>query len=240
VVIWKQKLRRLDALLLFLCWIAALAWLIVSERYRFFLRPGFEYLLSAACAILIGFAAVTLFSSHFVHPPMPVRAARWTRLALILLPLVYLIAARETTLGSYAFKNRSANLGALANIRAKRTLEEIGKDRTLTPLEILQYFKEFEGEKIATEGMVYKGEDVPDQHFLVFRFLMICCAADALPAGTLVAFEDVQLFENDTWVKVEGILSLKVIGDLVFPHIQAEKVTPIDLPMSPYLIPSFS
>jgi putative membrane protein len=160
------------------------------------------------------------------------------RVAVLALPLVYLVVARDITLGSYAFKKRSTDVSAVGKIRARRTLEDIKKSNTLTTLEILQYFKEFEGKRIKTEGMVYKGEDVPDQYFLVFRFLMICCAADSLPAGALVEHEDVDKFENDSWVRVEGILGLKPLGDFILPYIKADNIVIVDAPMFPYLFPS--
>jgi uncharacterized repeat protein (TIGR03943 family) len=162
------------------------------------------------------------------------------RVAVLVLPIVYLVVGQDFTLGSYAFKKRSTDVSAVGKIRARRTLEDIKKSDTLTTLEILQYFKDFEGKRIKTEGMVYKGEDVPDQCFLVFRFLMICCAADSMPAGALVEHEDVDQFENDTWVRVEGILGLKNIGNLTLPYIKADSISVIEAPKFPYLIPSFS
>jgi len=235
----RQRLKHPDAAAVFLSWMAALAWLLFSGRYRAFLRPGFWFVLVLACGVLLLFATVTLLGTidqgHGLRRP-----GRWIRFALLVLPLLYVIEARNVSLGSYAFENRSAAVGAIGNIRASRSAEEIGKDNNLTPLEILQYFKEYEGKRIVTEGMVYTGEDVPEQHFLVFRFLMICCAADALPAGALVAYENAVGFQKDSWVRVEGILGLKSMGNFVLPHIQAEKITPIDPPEFPYLIPSFS
>ena len=157
-----------------------------------------------------------------------------------MLPLVYLVVAQDVSLGAHAFKKRSTDVSAVGKIRARRTLKDIKKSDTLTTLEILLHFKEFEGKRIKTEGMVYKGEDVPDQYFLIFRFLMICCAADSMPAGALVEHEDVDQFENDTWVRVEGVLGLKNMGNFTLPYIKADSISVIEAPKFPYLIPSFS
>jgi uncharacterized repeat protein (TIGR03943 family) len=72
---------------------------------------------------------------------------------------------------------------------------------------------------------------------LVFRFLIVCCAADALPAGALVSHQEVDSFEQDSWVRVEGVLGLEKVGDLVFPLIRADRITRIDAPRDPYLFP---
>lgn len=218
---------------------SALIWLLFSGRYRAFLRPGFWLVLALACVVLLLFATVSLLGT-IDHGHEFGRPGRWIRFALLVLPLLYVIEARNVSLGSYAFESRSAAVGAIGNIRASRSVEEIGKENELTPLEILQYFKEYEGKNIVTEGMVYTGDDVPENHFLVFRFLMICCAADALPAGALVTQGNAVGYQKDSWVRVEGTLGLKSMGSFVLPYIQAKKITPIDPPEFPYLIPSFS
>jgi len=107
----------------------------------------------------------------------------------------------------------------------------------VTLLDILQDFKAYEGRKITTLGMVYRDETVPPGHFLVFRFMIICCAADAMPAGALVFGGEADSLEQDTWVSVEGVLGLKQVGDLIFPLIQADRITRIDPPKDPYLFP---
>ena len=231
-----QRLKKPQAVI-FLCWSAAIVWLVLGGRYQLFLRPSFWFLLVMGFVVLFAFLVVTLLkvgaTGHAAKGPIV-----WTRFALLMLPLLYLIAAGDTSLGSHAFRNRSAPVDLVGKIKAQRTLEDLRKDNKLTLLEILQYFKEYEGKQIVTEGMVYKGEDVPDRHFLIFRFLMICCAADALPAGALVAHDRPEEFESDSWVRVEGTLGLKFEGELVWPSLQPEEIVPIDQPDFPYLIPA--
>jgi len=57
------------------------------------------------------------------------------------------------------------------------------------------------------------------------------------PTGSSVSHEEVDSFEQDSWVRVEGVLGLEKVGDLVFPLIQAERITKIDPPKDPYLFP---
>jgi uncharacterized repeat protein (TIGR03943 family) len=166
--------------------------------------------------------------------------SKWTRTAVLVLPLVYLVAIRDVTLGANAFENRSNGVGSVGRITPKRTLVEIEEDNVLTTLEVLQYFEAFEGKRIVTEGMLYTGEDMPGRHFMVYRFLMICCAADLMPAGVLVEHEEIGEYKNDTWVRVEGILGLKELESFTLPHIKADSIAIIEAPKFPYLIPSFS
>ena len=238
MALWKSKFGHLDILIVFISWITVLSWLILSERYVLFLRPDFLPLLVCACGLLIGFSVVVLSGSFHPHGSLN-SMLKWTRAAVLVVPLVYLIAIRDVTLGAKAFENRSNGMGFVGKITAKRTLTEVKEADVLTTLELLQYFKEFEGKNIVTEGMVYKGEDIPNQYFMVYRFLMVCCAADSMPAGALVEHEEVDQFENDTWVRAEGILGLKEMESFTLPYIQADSLSIIEAPRFPYLIPSF-
>jgi uncharacterized repeat protein (TIGR03943 family) len=218
----------------FLIWAGVLAWLILSGRYQYFIRPGFWTLLLRAFIILLAFT-VSLFYRLRSDRGTSYGPLIWLRVGVFLLPLFCLFLVQDDTLGSYAFKNRSTGTvlpKALFQIKKNRVPPKDGK---LTTFQILQYFKDFVGKKVVTEGQVYRDETVPENHFLVFRFLVLCCVADALPAGALVIHGDAESFEQDSWVRVEGILGLKIVSGLYFPTIKADRVMTIDPPAIPYL-----
>jgi uncharacterized repeat protein (TIGR03943 family) len=220
----------------YLVWASALVWLLFTGRYKMFLRPGLWTLLLWALVVLLLFAAAVLWSrSSFSSERM--MAAPGIRLGVLLLPLIYVMAAQEQTLGSHAFKNRLSGPTYMERFALGSPAIVEGDNPLVTLLDILQNFQAYEGRKITTQGMVYRDDTVPLGHFLVFRFLIVCCAADALPAGALVSHEEIDSFAQDTWVSVEGILGLKKVGDLTFPLIQAESITRIDPPKDPYLFP---
>jgi uncharacterized membrane protein YcgQ (UPF0703/DUF1980 family) len=83
------------------------------------------------------------------------------------------------------------------------------------------------------------GSSVSYKHLVIYRFLMVCCAADALPLSVLVEKDNPEEFEQDRWVSVEGILRLKSMGDLVSPHIKVDRITLVAPPGNKYLYPRF-
>jgi uncharacterized repeat protein (TIGR03943 family) len=115
-------------------------------------------------------------------------------------------------------------------------LPDNGKVNILQIMENIDYWK---GKRVVAEGMVYRDESVPDKHLVIYRFLMVCCAADALPLSLLIETNNPEEFEQDHWVRVEGILSLKSMGDLVSPHIKAERINLIASPKNKYLYRRF-
>jgi uncharacterized repeat protein (TIGR03943 family) len=219
---------------IFMAWAGVLAWLILSGRYQHFIRPGFWAMLLWAFIIRLAFAAV-LFYRIRSDQAVNYGPLIWVRMGVVLLPLFCLFLVQGGTLGSHAFKNRSTSTVLPKLLLQSKKNEMPPKDGKLTTLQILQYFKEFVGKSIVTEGQVYRDETVPENHFLVFRFLVLCCVADALPAGALVLDDDAESFKQDSWVRVQGVLGLKIVNGLYFPTIKADKVTPIDTPELPYL-----
>lgn len=220
----------------YLVWASALLWLLLTERYQTFLRPGFWALLLWALAVLLLFAAALFWARPSVLAGS-MAAVPGIRILVVLLPLIYVMAAQEETLGSHALKNRLSGPANMERFAVGGPAIVEGDNPLVTLLDILQNFKAYEGRKITTLGMVYRDETIPSGHILVFRFLIVCCAADALPAGALVSHEEVDSFEQDTWVSVEGILGLKEVGDFTFPLIRADRITRIDPPKDPYLFP---
>ena len=220
----------------YLLWTGALVWLLVTGRYQVFLRPGFWALLLWALAILVLFAGA-LFLSGRSFSLAGKGPAPWARLGVLIVPLVYLVVAQEQPLGSHALGKRFFEPRYLERFSGGGRGFVDSDDPRVTLLDILQEFRAYEGKRIETLGMVYRDDTVPDGHFLLFRFIIVCCAADAMPAGALVLGEEGDSFEQDAWVSVEGVLGLKQVGDLIFPLIHAESITRIDQPKDPYLFP---
>ena len=220
----------------YLLWAAALVGLLSTARYQAFLRPGFWALLLWAVAILVLLAGALLSSGPSLHG-MSRMPALWVRLGVLMLPLIYVLAAQEQPLGSHALGKRFFEPRYMERFAAGGRGSIEGENPQVTLLEMLENFKAYEGRKITTLGMVHRDDTVPAGHFLLFRFIIVCCAADAMPAGALVFHEEADSFEQDAWVSAEGVLGLKQVGDLIFPLIQADRITRIDPPKDPYLFP---
>jgi uncharacterized repeat protein (TIGR03943 family) len=218
-------------------WATITGWLLLSGRYKTFLRPEFSCLLSLQLGILL-----TLLIGTFFEKTLPCHGERgrssWLNLAILLLPLCYWASVQGTSLGSHALENRSVPGSVLSSLKLRDTRAQIEKTGELTPLQVLQYFKDYKGKQITTLGMVYTDQTFPEQHVLVYRFVLFCCAADAWPAATLVSHENIASFENDTWVKVKGTLDLKQAAGFVFPYIEAAEITAVDQPKLPYIFPA--
>lgn len=93
-----------------------------------------------------------------------------------------------------------------------------------------------EDQPVRLTGLVVHDDDVPDG-FLLTRFVVSCCAADAIPVQTGVVGGGRP--PQDTWVEVEGTLVAPPAIDpdateLPLIELEATAVRPIDEPANPY------
>jgi putative membrane protein len=69
----------------------------------------------------------------------------------------------------------------------------------------------------------------------VYRFLITCCAADALPLAIGLDGDSSAAFAQDQWVLVEGIFRLQQIEGRPVPMVSKPQISAIEAPGNPYL-----
>jgi putative membrane protein len=93
------------------------------------------------------------------------------------------------------------------------------------------------GQPVQVSGFVYRDIRLKENQFLVGRFAITCCVADAFAVGMTVNDAHAASFADNQWVRVTGRLGVEEQGGKSFPVIQAESVTPEPEPQQPYLFP---
>lgn len=221
-------------------WVLGISWLLGNNRYQSFIRAELWPLLAAGLVMLllflIGVYARLMHSSSHGHAP----TNRWSQAGLMLLPLLYMVvAAAPGGLGSYAFQQRYIGTAQPSGASAGRT--ELKKNDAgeyeVTILDLVSETERLEGETVIVDGMVYRDETLAESQFIAFRFVIVCCAADAVPVGTHIEFDGAGAFDADTWVRVRGQLETRDSGDGPTPWIAATSIEPIDAPARIYLSP---
>ncbi|MBA2941960.1 TIGR03943 family protein [Paenibacillus sp. CGMCC 1.16610] len=97
----------------------------------------------------------------------------------------------------------------------------------------------FIGKKIELTGFVYREDNMASNQFVVGRFAVSCCSADATPYGVMIDFPTAATYPKDMWVKVTGtVQNGSYNGNDIF-IIKAMQVDKIAAPSSPYVYPNF-
>jgi putative membrane protein len=158
-------------------------------------------------------------------------------IGLLMLPVVVVLALPPASLGSFAAARRSSITGA----GFSSSTEDISSGR-LTLIDIagalrspkgMRALASRAGSEVSFVGFVTRAPEMGADEFLLTRFVISCCVADALSVQARVVGVPPGEFDNDDWVRVEG--SLYPLGREVI--VDASEVTRIAKPEAPYLSP---
>ena len=173
-------------------------------------------------------------------------ALTWTGAALVLLPIVLGILVPPQPLGAAALNNREVEITTRqvsslpAAIRAageKNAAERNILDWLHTFSSAADPAAEFAGQPVRVAGFVFRDDRFADDQFMVTRFVVSCCVADANVAGMVVRWPEAAALPADQWVQVEGLLAAGELAGAALPVVAAQQITPIDVPQQPYLYP---
>lgn len=216
-------------------WAALFWWLLLAGRTSLFLSSRTAWLVPSG-AILLTIAAVgRLASARTGHPDPLSRRDSWV-LGAIALPVVILFAMPPVTLGTYAVGKRASFVGSGIGDSVRVVTGELD----FVDVAAAQSFDDAAavlatraGEQIVLDGIVTTDESLPPDEFLLTRFIVTCCTADATIAQVRVVGAAPGAFTIDEWVQVTG--RVYPVGRDVL--VAAERIEPIEAPADPYLTP---
>jgi uncharacterized repeat protein (TIGR03943 family) len=93
----------------------------------------------------------------------------------------------------------------------------------------------YTGQKVKVQGFVIHAPNLPEQYFLLSRFVITCCAADAYPVGLPVKLKESRKdYPADTWLEVEGQMITEELAGKRQLTIQPKSIQKIPQPKNPY------
>lgn len=95
----------------------------------------------------------------------------------------------------------------------------------------------FMDKTISFTGFAYKGEQVDGEHYFLFRFGFIHCAADSGVFGMLVDFPKGTTLADDDWIRVTGKLTSELYQPFkqTIPVLKVTSFEKIEKPRDPYV-----
>jgi len=216
----------------FIIWIETYYWLLQAGHYKAFIQPKLWPLLVLAPMVLLAFVAVFIARFRWAQSNLG-QIEAWIRAAILLTPVVFLGAIYGQSLGAHAFSKRAVKFGTVITLPDSVDIASPLKDTIFnapTLLDLLKYSERFAGKQVVTDGIAFRDADTPENSFMMFRFAIVCCAADALPLSVLVESSESATLANDSWVRVAGRFKLDIIEGKSIPVIEAAAVQPIAPP----------
>ena len=224
-----------------IAWVLGVVWLLEDDRYRWFIRTELWPLLLAALVMLMLFAYPVLLRRK-VTSTGGTTLQRLATAGIMLLPLVYLVSAPASGLDSYAFTKRLTDhswafTGEFSrqggNIDSATNSPDSPIDLSL--VELGGDISKADGLLVRLTGRTYRDADTPSGSLVLFRFVIVCCAADSRPTAIRVDYPGADTVANDSWVEVTGRLRTTSEGDESVVRIEADSIRPIPPPENPYL-----
>lgn len=214
---------------------AALFWFLwLSGRDAFYLSTRTEWVVPVAAALLSAATIGRLVAAR-VRTSRPLAARELWVMGLMVVPVVLVVAAPPTTLGTFSATTRTT----FAGTGFAASAGDIGTgELTLVDVAAAQTTPEGEralaaraGETVRFVGFVQIRDDTPADEFLLTRYVVSCCVADATITQVRVVNVTPGRFEDEEWVEVTG--TIYPVGREVI--VDASAIRAVERPERPYL-----
>jgi len=206
------KKASLYHLLVLTAWFAFLFTLLLGGGFKTYLKKGYGIMLAGGLIILLaliinGIRKIREESEH------PLTCTTSLGLFLFIIPILLAIAVRPSSLSTSAATSRGINtslagddVNVLDALQSQIASQAAFKNLNLKQLLLLanREPEKIDGLQVSVEGFAYRDKTQPAGSFMLVRFLITCCAADATPLGVEVQSEENCVFPTDTWIRVQG------------------------------------
>jgi uncharacterized repeat protein (TIGR03943 family) len=217
-------------------WAAVFWFLLVSDRTSLYLSSRTAWVVPTGAILLtVGFLGRLFFLRSEQPKPISARSAMGT--GLIVLPVITVLALPPASLGSYAASRRSTfssgGIVASSGEIATGDLSLMDVAGGLRSRDGVDALAERAGEAVDFTGFVTRDPGAPADEFMLTRFLVSCCVADALSVNVRVVGAPPGQLKADEWVRVSGKfypLGREVIVD-------STDIVKVKRPKRPYLSP---
>jgi len=242
--------RQIKTLILFL--LGAFLFMRVGDgTVLYYINQRFVLLtwLAAGGFVLVA-AGYFLHSGRQEQPPTHAHnhdhgELSWLGLTIVALPLLLGWLVPPRPLGAAAIGNREINVGSLGTLSsvappdAGSVMGLVAGEKNI--LDWLNAFQRqgdpavFNGQAAHVIGFVYRDGRFAQDTFMVARFTVSCCVADAAPVGLIVQWPEAANLPTDQWVEVTGHFAVGSFNGEHLPILVADEITPTEPPAQPYL-----
>lgn len=227
---------RVLAALALAAWAGLFWFLLISERVSLYLSSRTAWVVPVGAVILSIAVVGRLFSLREEHAE-PLTRRTVAGIGLIMVPVVIVLALPPASLTSYAASRRSSfSSGGLATSADDISSGELSLADVaggLRSREGMRALVARAGSDVTFTGFVTRDSGAPADEFVLNRFMISCCVADALGIQVRVVGAPPGRFKSDEWVQVAG--KMYPLGREVI--VDASAVKGVPKPKRPYLNP---
>jgi uncharacterized repeat protein (TIGR03943 family) len=218
-----------------------LFFLIVSGNLGNYINLRFSWLTYVALGLLLllgGWSLRQLLkraATPTTHTPLT-----WNALWILAIPLFLGVVVPSQPLTAAAV-NGGISMNAIGSASTDAAYSKPPEERN-----VLDWLREFNlasspatlaGLPVDVVGFVYREPDMSAAQFMVSRFTLSCCVADAFAIGLPVFSEQAAELKEGDWVRVRGTLFVGDFRGEATPIIEPTSIEIVTAPQQPYLYP---
>jgi uncharacterized repeat protein (TIGR03943 family) len=218
--------------------------LLATGQIRYYMSPSFDGVTALTGVVLAAMGARELWRAFHAGCDPALEFAKLDAaltLGLVAVPLVLGLTLSPRSLGFASLGGTSVTALVLAfDAEVSTTVSRPPARRAIADVgDLLSYVRQFGqsgvGQQVRVRGLVAHGDDLPANQFVLLRYMIVHCVADAQPLGFLVDVPGDSNFTSDGWVEVDGKLASAARGSDRLVEIQAEHIMPSEEPADPYV-----
>lgn len=216
--------------------------LLLTGAINNYINQRFQWLVIVGAVLFVLFGLWQLkqllgehaYSTRESHTQEPLT---WKTLAIVAIPLILAVIFPSRPLGAEAI-NGGVSF-APVGVGDSATFNRLPQERNI--LDWLREFNRvnspasFNGQPVDVIGFIYREPYMAENEFMLARFTMSCCVADAFAIGMPVFLEGASEWETGAWVRITGTLEAGTFNGETLPIIRPTTVEPTEIPATPYL-----
>lgn len=218
--------------------------LLLTGQMRYYMSPNFDGLsaLTGVILALMGALEVRRMLNGNLQPrsqPSQMDAALTLGLVAVPLALGLTLAPRSLGVSSLGGTPASAIVLAFDAAPPPAVSASVPQSQVVDVSDLLRYLREAGahgvGRPVLARGLVVRSNDLPANQFVLVRYAIVHCVADAQPIGFLMLLPSEASVTADQWVEVEGMLDSASHGDDHLVAIRVQQLRAIQEPAEPYV-----
>ena len=209
----------------------------IGQKYlAYLLNPNLWWLVICAALIFLVFLAVNC--ARATSNRLEVSLLRqFPSLLILLIPLLFFFQFKDARFDNETFKKRSISteegFRQSERVVSEQKTEENSTDTSLIELNFNN--EKYLGKEVEAICQTFADDRLPEGIVMCYRYLMTCCAADAMPIFVFIEHAENVVIENDKWIRVKGVLSMKKNSGVEVPLISLDSLEYVEEPSFPYL-----
>lgn len=221
-------------------------WTILSDNLPNYINARFVWLAYVATAIFLllgltsAWALLRKQGDSPGHDHDHNHGVSWAVLAVVAIPLVLGVLVPSRPLGAEAVSgNISISSAAAAAEMTTFNIPPLQRNILdwLRVFNSVTDFNEISGQPADLIGFVYREPTFAEDKFMVARYSVSCCVADASALGVPTQWDAAAELPQGQWVRVQGEFEVGSFRDDMLPVLFASSIELIEQPAHPYLYP---